>query len=65
MTDTYLVADYENISAQYGRGFLWTTLTFYTPFLLLGSKLAKGYVEQAAGPFDAVHSHVPSVKVEA
>jgi hypothetical protein len=59
----HVVADYEKISAQYGRIFLWTTLTFYAPFLLLGSTLAKTYLEQVAGSFDAI-SKAP-VKIKA
>lgn len=51
---TYVVADYEKISAQYGRVFLWTTLAYYTPFLLLGSRKAKASLEEVAGSFDAI-----------
>lgn len=51
---TALQTDYEKISAQYGRVFLWTTLAYYTPFLLLGSRKAKASLEEVAGSFDAI-----------
>jgi phosphatidylglycerol phospholipase C len=45
-------ADYDKIGSQYGRGFLWTTLWFYTPFVIARGHQAKRYLEKVAGPFD-------------
>ncbi|KAK2465920.1 hypothetical protein APHAL10511_001561 [Amanita phalloides] len=49
-----LQLDYDGIGSKYGRIFLWTTPTFYTPFLILRSVKARRYLEGVAGPFDAV-----------
>jgi hypothetical protein len=45
-------ADYENIGAQYGRLFLWTTPQFYLPFRLFKVILVYKYFESIAGRFD-------------
>jgi hypothetical protein len=58
-----LVDDYEKIVAQYGRIFLWTTLRFYTPFRIIESRQAKGYLERIAGSFDTISS--APVRIEA
>jgi phosphatidylglycerol phospholipase C len=47
-----IIGDYDKIGSQYGRGFLWTTLWFYTPFVLARGQQAKWYLEKIAGPFD-------------
>jgi phosphatidylglycerol phospholipase C len=47
-----LRSDYDKIGAKYGRSFLWTTLWFYTPFVLARGHQAKLYLEKVAGPFD-------------
>ncbi|KAF9478389.1 PLC-like phosphodiesterase [Pholiota conissans] len=52
-----LQVDYDKTGAQYGRGFLWTTLRFYTPFLILRSRVTLKDLENKAGPFD---DHAPS-----
>jgi hypothetical protein len=44
-------ADYDKTGARYGRSFLWTTLRFYTPFLLARSRSTLLTLEQKAGPF--------------
>jgi len=60
---TALQNDYEKIVAQYGRIFLWTSLRFYTPFRIIESRQAKGYLERIAGSFDAI-TNAP-VRIEA
>ncbi|KAF9000215.1 PLC-like phosphodiesterase [Cyathus striatus] len=47
-----LNADYEKQSSQYGRSFLWTSLQFYTPFMLALGKMSQSSLEKIAGPFD-------------
>lgn len=44
--------DYDNVEAQYGRLFLWTTPRLYWPFRLLVATLNYKYQESVAGPFD-------------
>jgi len=53
-----LQSDYETIGSRYGRFFLWTTPSFYTPFLLAYSRRVHMRLEKIAGPFDEV-SAVP------
>jgi len=53
-----LNVDYEKIGAQYGRIFLWTTFTFYSPVLFARQYLGRHYLERVAGPFDAVSTAV-------
>ncbi len=45
-------ADYDKIGAQYGRGFLWTTPYYYTPFLKFLGFASQKRLEVVAGPFD-------------
>ena len=45
--------DYDRTGARYGRFFLWTTLKFYTPYLLVDSRKEQIILERVAGPFDA------------
>jgi hypothetical protein len=49
-----LQGDYEKVGSQFGRTFLWTTLRFYTPFLFRDSRKSQTYLENIAGPFDAI-----------
>lgn len=49
---TGLQADYDKIGAQYGRGFLWTTPYYYTPFLKFLGFASQKRLEGLAGPFD-------------
>ncbi|KAK0230250.1 PLC-like phosphodiesterase [Armillaria fumosa] len=49
---TGLQADYDKIGAQYGRGFLWTTPHYYTPFLKFLGFASQKRLEVLAGPFD-------------
>lgn len=58
----YLVADYETIGARYGRLFLWTTVTFYMPFLAFFSRLVRAYLERVAGSFDAISTAPVKIK---
>ncbi|KAF8645508.1 hypothetical protein AX16_007793 [Volvariella volvacea WC 439] len=48
-----LQSDYDKIGSQYSRFFLWTTPTFYTPFLFAANLLSNKHLESIAGPFDA------------
>jgi phosphatidylglycerol phospholipase C len=56
---TALHTDYDKISSQYGRIFLWTTLRYYTPFVLACGKLYQTKLERVAGPFDATYEPLP------
>jgi hypothetical protein len=47
-------ADYDKIGSKYGRIFLWTTLQFYTPFVLAHGRASKSYLESIGGPFDGL-----------
>ncbi|KII94612.1 hypothetical protein PLICRDRAFT_169350 [Plicaturopsis crispa FD-325 SS-3] len=49
---TALQTDYENAGAQYGRIFLWTTLSFYGPYWRARSKHLEDELTSIAGPFD-------------
>ena len=51
-TDFRLIADYDKTRSQYGRSFLWTTFSFYTPVLSAYSRRVRRYLEKTAGPFD-------------
>lgn len=51
-----LQTDYEKINAQHGRVFLWTTLAFYMPFLVLHGTVTRLYLEHFAGSFNAISS---------
>ncbi|KAL0950056.1 hypothetical protein HGRIS_010063 [Hohenbuehelia grisea] len=53
-----LLLDYDKIGAQYGRVFLWTTLKFYTPYLVTRRYLGRQYLEKIGGPFDAISTAV-------
>jgi len=53
-----LQSDYEKIGSQYGRGFLWTSLLFYSPVVLLFQYLTQTKLESIAGPFDVVPSRI-------
>jgi hypothetical protein len=57
-----LHTDYKKMSAQYPRMFLWTTLTFYSPYQLLLGLASKFALEKVAGPFD--HEFPEKVSVE-
>jgi glycerophosphoryl diester phosphodiesterase len=48
-----LHSDYDKIGSKYGRIFLWTTLKFYTPFVLARGRASKSYLESVGGPFEA------------
>ncbi|KAJ7228185.1 PLC-like phosphodiesterase [Mycena pura] len=50
---TALHADYDKITAQYSRFFLWTNMRFYHPFRYVKVVLGRDYLERIAGPFDA------------
>jgi len=52
LTSLCATADYDKTGSQYGRGFLWTTLWFYTPFVMARGHQWKRYLEKVAGPFD-------------
>ncbi|KAG5635527.1 hypothetical protein H0H81_010970 [Sphagnurus paluster] len=56
---TALHTDYDKISSQYVRIFLWTTLRYYTPFVLACGKLYQTKLERVAGPFDATYEPLP------
>ena len=43
--------DYDKVSGQYGRLFLWTTWYFYTPAQMLFRSKLKQRLEASAGPF--------------
>ena len=47
----FFQGDYDKIGSQYGRGFLWTTLGFYTPFVLARGRRRMRYLVKVAGPF--------------
>ncbi|KAF5363682.1 hypothetical protein D9756_000159 [Leucocoprinus leucothites] len=49
---TGLQKDYDNVGAQYGRLFLWTTPRLYWPFRFLKTTLIYKAHESIAGPFD-------------
>jgi len=53
---TALEADYDKTRSQYGRAFLWTTFSFYTPVLSAYSRKVRRYLEKTAGPFDVVET---------
>lgn len=57
-----LQTDYETIGARYGRLFLWTTVTFYMPFLAFFSRLVRAYLERVAGSFDAISTAPVKIK---
>jgi len=57
-----LHTDYEKMSAQYTRMFLWTTPTFYSPYQLLLGLANKFTLEKVAGPFN---SHFPEPEISA
>ncbi|KAJ6615655.1 PLC-like phosphodiesterase [Mycena sp. CBHHK59/15] len=48
-----LHSDYDKITAQYSRFFLWTTLHFYAPFQYAWAVFGRDSLERVAGPFDA------------
>ncbi|KAJ7682243.1 PLC-like phosphodiesterase [Mycena polygramma] len=47
-----LSSDYEKITAQYSRFFLWTTLRFYAPVRYVRVVIGRDKLERVAGPFD-------------
>lgn len=47
-----LQTDYDNIVAQHGRMFLWTTWNYYTPVQMMFVQLLQLRLESIAGPFD-------------
>jgi len=49
---TALQSDYDKICSKYGRTFLWTTIGFYTPFVLADGRTSKSYLESVGGPFE-------------
>ncbi|KAA1466524.1 PLC-like phosphodiesterase [Dentipellis sp. KUC8613] len=49
---TALVDDYDKISAQYTRAFLWTTPTYYSAVQFAMMRLHKRMLEKVAGSFD-------------
>ncbi|KAJ7129188.1 PLC-like phosphodiesterase [Mycena epipterygia] len=57
---TALHTDYDKITAQYSRFFLWTTLRFYAPYQYLRSILGRDSLERVAGPFDALKLESPA-----
>jgi phosphatidylglycerol phospholipase C len=58
-----IAADYEKIGAQHGRGFLWTSWTFYSPVILAFQYMAHSRLEKDAGPFDVVPSRIESGQI--
>ncbi|TFK70971.1 PLC-like phosphodiesterase [Pluteus cervinus] len=54
-----LKADYEKTGSQYGRIFLWTTPTFYSPVVSAFSRRWHKQLEAIAGPFDQEENVVP------
>ncbi|KAF9067674.1 PLC-like phosphodiesterase [Rhodocollybia butyracea] len=58
-----LHADYEGTGLQYSRTFLWTTLTYWTPFQIFLQSAVNKRLQSAAGPF--VPASSASVRVGA
>nr|GAT59327.1 predicted protein [Mycena chlorophos] len=48
-----LHADYDKVSVQHSRSFLWTTLRFYTLAIYAQHTITRSNLERVAGPFDS------------
>jgi len=57
-----LHTDYEKTGSQYGRGFLWTSLKWYSPWVNVRMRALRMHLESIAGPFDLPTPPVISVK---
>ncbi|KAJ7771079.1 PLC-like phosphodiesterase [Mycena maculata] len=53
-------ADYDKITRQYSRFFLWTSWRFYPPFRYMMTHIGRDRLERIAGPFDALKSSSPA-----